>query len=143
MGDLSTDNLSDNVCFSLYTACNALIRAYRPLLEQYDLTYPQYLVMQSLWSDSETSLTALSKATKLDMGTLTPIVKRLELKLLLTRCIDPNDERKKVISLTTDGLAMKQSALQLKQKLLDKMSLSTGDIELLRRLCLGVIDDLS
>lgn len=143
MGDLSTERLSDNVCFSLYTACNALIRAYRPLLEQYDLTYPQYLVMQSLWFDSETSLTELSRATKLDMGTLTPIVKRLELKLLLTRCIDPDDERKKVISLTTEGLAMKQNALQLKQQLLDKMSLSTEDIEQLRRLCLGVIEDLS
>ncbi|WP_299496831.1 MarR family transcriptional regulator [uncultured Shewanella sp.] len=143
IGGSSTEELSDNVCFSLYTACNALIRAYRPLLDQYDLTYPQYLVMQSLWFESETNLTDLSKVTRLDMGTLTPIVKRLELKSLLKRCVNPNDERKKVISLTEEGLSMKQNALKQKQKLLDKMTLSTDDIEQLRHLCLGVINDLS
>ena len=138
-----TVNLSENVCFALYTASNALIRAYRPLLDQYDLTYPQYLVMQSLWFESETSLTQLSKATRLDMGTLTPIVKRLEMKSLLQRCVDVQDERKKVISLTDEGLSMKQDALLLKQQLLDKVTLSTGDIEQLRILCLGMILDLS
>ncbi|MCL1127642.1 MarR family winged helix-turn-helix transcriptional regulator [Shewanella surugensis] len=136
-------SLSDNVCFALYTASNALIRAYRPLLEQYDLTYPQYLVMQSLWFESETSLTQLSKVTRLDMGTLTPIVQRLELKSLLKRCVDVNDERKKVISLTEEGLSMKQDALLLKQKLLDKMKMSADDIEQLRTLCLGMLLDLS
>ena len=95
-----TQNLSDNVCFTLYSATNALIRAFRPLLEAYDLTYPQYIVMHSLWYRNQVSLKELSFDTHLDSGTLTPIVKRLEAKGLLTRQVSSEDERKKVISFT-------------------------------------------
>lgn len=136
-------SLSDNVCFALYTAGNALVRAYRPLLEQCDLTYPQYLVMQALWLNDGASLTDLSRETRLDLGTLTPIVKRLEAKSLLVRRIDSQDERKKVIQVTPSGLALKQDALSLKQVLLNKVSISEQEIDSLRDLCLTLIDDLN
>ena len=70
-----------------------LVRAYRPLLEAYEQSF-QYLVMQTLWRQNGCSQTQLSAATKLDMGTLTPIVKRLEVKGLITRLACVEDERK-------------------------------------------------
>ncbi len=138
-----SQSLSDNVCFALYTAGNALVRAYRPLLEQCDLTYPQYLVMQALWLNDGASLTDLSRETRLDLGTLTPIVKRLEAKSLLVRRIDSQDERKKIIQVTPSGIALKQDALSLKQVLLNKVSISEQEIDSLRDLCLTLIDDLN
>ncbi|EDQ00146.1 MarR family winged helix-turn-helix transcriptional regulator [Shewanella benthica] len=135
--------LSDSVCFALYTAGNALVRAYRPLLDECGLTYPQYLVMQALWLNDGVSLTQLSQATRLDLGSLTPIVKRLETKELLIRAIDAEDERKKVIRTTAEGLALKQEALALKQVLLDKVTLSEPEIESLRKMCMTLTLDLN
>ncbi|WP_256871082.1 MarR family winged helix-turn-helix transcriptional regulator [Shewanella sp. Scap07] len=138
-----TLSLSDNVCFALYTAANALVRAYRPLLQQCDLTYPQYLVMQALWLQDGASLTDLSRATKLDLGTLTPIVKRLESKQLLARHVDEHDERKKLIVITAKGAELKQQALALKQVLLSKVSVSEAKLDELRDLCLVLTEDLN
>ncbi|MCL1139199.1 MarR family winged helix-turn-helix transcriptional regulator [Shewanella pneumatophori] len=135
--------LSDNVCFALYTAANALMRAYRPLLERYELTYPQYLVMQALWLQDRISLTQVSLSTRLDMGTLTPIVKRLEAKGFLQRLADTTDERKKVIALTDSGKQLKVEALALKQTLLDKVAMSNDDVEQLRQLCLTLTQELT
>ncbi|MGE6383476.1 MarR family winged helix-turn-helix transcriptional regulator [Shewanella baltica] len=134
--------LSDNVCFALYSASNALVRAYRPLLEAYELTFPQYLVMQTLWRQNGCSQTQLSAATKLDMGTLTPIVKRLEVKGLITRLACVVDERKKLITLTAQGEAIKHEALALKQTLLNKVQMDAEALDLLRRQCLALIEDL-
>ncbi|MBL4817009.1 MAG: winged helix DNA-binding protein, partial [Shewanella sp.] len=89
------------------------------------------------------SLTQLSQATRLDLGSLTPIVKRLETKDLLNRAIDAEDERKKVIRTTPEGLALKQEALALKQVLLDKVTLSEPEIESLRKMCMTLTQDLN
>nr|WP_283105665.1 MarR family transcriptional regulator [Shewanella kaireitica] len=127
----------------MYTAGNALMRAYRPLLDQYELTYPQYLVMQALWLKDRASMTQLSQATRLDMGTLTPIVKRLETKLFLQRLPDETDERKKVIALTNTGLALQADALSQKQTLLEKVSMTEQEVESLRVLCLNLTTQLN
>ncbi len=136
------EKLSDNVCFALYTATNALVRAFRPLLDEYDLTYPQYIVMHSLWYKNDVSLKELSQDTHLDSGTLTPIVKRLELKGLLTRRVSDLDERKKVISLTPKGSQLKEEALELTAKLESRSSMSAESIEALRVLCLELDTNL-
>ncbi|MDV5168707.1 MarR family winged helix-turn-helix transcriptional regulator [Photobacterium rosenbergii] len=135
--------LSDNVCFALYTASNALVRAYRPLLDEFDLTYPQYIVMQSLWYNDGVSLKEVSNSTQLDSGTLTPIVKRLEAKALLTRKVSAEDERKKVISLTEKGLLLRDKAKDLKAQLEAKSSMQREDVEMLRKLCLELADKLA
>lgn len=138
-----SNNLSDNVCFTLYSATNALIRAFRPILEAYDLTYPQYIVMHSLWYNNQVSLKALSHDTHLDSGTLTPIVKRLESKGLLTRQVSSEDERKKVISLTEQGMQLKVDAEELTAKLMARSNMSLKRIELLRELTLELHTDLT
>ncbi len=136
------DKLSDSVCFALYTATNSLVRAFRPLLDEYDLTYPQYIVMHSLWCNNDVSLKELSQDTHLDSGTLTPIVKRLELKGLLTRKVSDLDERKKVISLTHKGSQLKEEARELTAKLESHSSMSAESIEALRVLCLELDTNL-
>ena len=138
-----SNNLSDNVCFTLYSATNALIRAFRPILEAYDLTYPQYIVMHSLWYNNQVSLKALSHDTHLDSCTLTPIVKRLETKGLLTRQVSNEDERKKVISLTEQGMQLKVDAEELTAKLMARSNMSLERIELLRELTLELHTDLT
>jgi len=138
-----TQNLSDNVCFTLYSATNALIRAFRPLLEAYDLTYPQYIVMHSLWYRNQVSLKELSFDTHLDSGTLTPIVKRLEAKGLLTRQVSSEDERKKVISLTEQGIKLKTDAEELTAKLMARSNMSLDRLEELRVLTLELHTELT
>lgn len=136
-------NLSDNVCFTLYSATNALIRAFRPLLEAYDLTYPQYIVMHSLWYKNQVSLKALAQETYLDSSTLTPIVKRLEAKGLLTRQVCADDERKKVISLTEKGVILQHDAAELTATLMARSSMSLERIEQLRQLSLELRTELA
>ncbi|WP_460225360.1 MarR family winged helix-turn-helix transcriptional regulator [Aurantivibrio infirmus] len=114
---MSMLNLDLQVCHSLYSATNALIRAYRPLLEPLGLTYPQYIVMLSLWQNDGVNIKTLSTHTRLDSGTLTPILKRLEKQRLLSRKIYDGDERQKRIVLTTEGKKLKRRAEKIPAKL--------------------------
>jgi len=107
---MSTLDLEHQVCHSLYSVTNALIRAYRPLLKPLGLTYPQYIVMLSLWQEDNISVKALSSHTRLDSGTLTPILKRLEKQGLLTREVFGEDERQKRLVLTKEGKKLKKIA---------------------------------
>ncbi|GHG59722.1 MarR family transcriptional regulator [Alishewanella longhuensis] len=98
--------LPQQVCFALYSANNAMMRLYRPLLQPFDLTYPQYVVMLALWQQDNISLGQLGTTTLFDSGTLTPLVKKLEQKGWLQRVSDASDERVKNVLLTATGKAL-------------------------------------
>lgn len=102
--------LENQICLSLYSATNALLRAYRPFLEPLGLTYPQYLVMLALWERDHISVNDICRATRLDTGTVTPLLKRLETKGLLQKKRNQDDERRRVISLTSEGDALRKPA---------------------------------
>lgn len=108
---------SNQICLSLYSATNALTRAYRPFLDPLDLTYPQYLVMLVLWEEDRVSVTDICERTRLDTGTMTPLLKRLEAKGLLARERATDDERRRVISLTRKGAALQKAADQVPIKM--------------------------
>jgi DNA-binding MarR family transcriptional regulator len=95
--------LPQQVCFALYSANNAMMRLYRPLLQPLDLTYPQYVVLLALWQQDNISLGQLGAVTLFDSGTLTPLVKKLEQKGWLKRVSDNTDERVKKVLLTAEG----------------------------------------
>ena len=120
--------LRNQVCHSLYSASNALIRSYRPLLDAMDLTYPQYLVMLSLWEQDGVSIRQISEQCRLDPPTLTPILKRLESKGLIRRGRSSVDERQKVIEVTPEGLALRDKAEAVPQRIacLTGMTLEQG-----------------
>jgi DNA-binding MarR family transcriptional regulator len=105
--------LQNQLCLALYSATNALTRAYRPFLEPLGLTYPQYLVMLALWDRDGVSVGDLCERTRLDTGTVTPLLKRLAEKGLLVRGRSEEDERRRVITLTTAGSALRAAASEV------------------------------
>lgn len=107
--------LSNQICHSLYTATNAMVRAYRPLLEPLDLTYPQYLVMLALWEQDGIAVKELVRQTRFDSGSLTPILKRLEQKGLIERQRSDNDERQRLLKVTAAGKAKQIEAKSVPQ----------------------------
>ena len=99
--------LSELICFDLYAASHAVTALYRTLLTELDLTYPQYLVLVVLWRERTSTVKALTDALHLDYGTLTPLLKRLESKDLVTRERRREDERSVTIGLTRAGASMR------------------------------------
>jgi MarR family transcriptional regulator, organic hydroperoxide resistance regulator len=101
--------LDNQLCFALYSASRAIVRAYGPLLADAELTYPQYLTMMVLWEtpDEAQAVGALGARLHLDSGTLTPLLKRLEQSGNIRRRRDPADERRVLIELTPQGLALR------------------------------------
>lgn len=127
--------LEDQVCHSLYSATNALVRAYRPLLEPLGLTYPQYLVMLSLWQQDGVGVGGLRAHTRLDGGTLTPLLKRLEEKGLVRREHSTEDERRRVITLTDAGRRLRRRAEQVPAQLASGIDMAPEDAARLKALC--------
>lgn len=127
MTEQSTDQdlwLSNQLCFPIYAAANAITKAYRPHLTPMGLTYPQYLVMLVLWEKDQISVGAIGKKLHLDSGTLTPLLKRLESAGLVRRIRSPDDERVVVISLTPKGCDLQDKARPIPRLLAADMPLS-------------------
>ena len=114
--------LDNQLCFALYAANRAITARYRPLLAELNLTYPQYLVMLVLWEAGENGQTVrvsdLGKRLRLDSGTLTPLLKRLAERGLVTRLRDTIDERVVTVAPTEKGSAMRQEARDIPGRLL-------------------------
>ncbi|OWK33683.1 MarR family winged helix-turn-helix transcriptional regulator [Sphingomonas dokdonensis] len=111
--------LDRQICFPLYAASNLINRLYGPVLSPLGLTYPQYLVMLVLWEEQPQSVGALGARLYLDSGTLTPLLKRLETAGLVTRRRDPSDERRVLIRLTAEGMALRERAIRVPETLMN------------------------
>jgi DNA-binding MarR family transcriptional regulator len=127
-------HLENQICHSLYSATNALVRTYRPILEELDLTYPQYLVMLALWQQDAVMIKSLVERTRIDAGTLTPLLKRLQTKSLITMTKSTEDSRQKMVVLTEDGQALIEKAEDIPDKLLCNIDMSKEDGAQLKRL---------
>ncbi|MGP8306290.1 MarR family winged helix-turn-helix transcriptional regulator [Vibrio sp. YIC-376] len=127
--------LENQVCFPLYSAANAVIRAYRPLLDELELTYSQYLVMMVLWEQDGASVKELGSRLHLDSGTLTPLLKRLEAKKFVTRGRSETDERVRVLNLTEEGKQLKTRAKSVPNAIACKITLELDELITLKNLC--------
>ena len=96
------------VCFALYAASRTTTQAYRVLLDPWDLTYPQYLALVTLWNDGDQTVSGLGDALQLDSGTLSPMLARMEAAGYVTRERRADDERVVTVSLTPRGRAMRE-----------------------------------
>ena len=132
--------LKDQLCFSLYSASNLMTRLYRPILDQFELTYPQFVVMLALWQEDDVPLKQLSRLTRLDAGTITPIVKRLESKGMVKRHVDKEDERIKRVVVTEQGQAIRQPIREAHTAMLEKFSDKQDKLEQLRELCVDLLE---
>ncbi|HEY9132053.1 MAG TPA: MarR family transcriptional regulator [Dyella sp.] len=111
--DLPAPTLDGQLCFALYSAGLAMNKVYRKLLRPLDLTYPQYLVMLTLWENPSMSVSEIGERLYLDSATLTPLLKRLETAGLVVRQRSREDERQVVISLTERGQKLQEKAIDV------------------------------
>ncbi len=130
--------LEQMLCFDLYAASRAVIKAYGPLLERLNLTYPQYLVMVLLWQEKFMSVTKLSNRLSLDSGTLSPLLKRLEAAGLVVRERSKADERSVDVGLTEAGRDLEKEAASVLQGMGRLMDLQTDTVCDLQRILRGL-----
>lgn len=124
--------LDDFLCFSIYAAEHAFSRAYKPLLAEIGLTYPQYLAMTLLWEEDDQSVGRLSQRLSLESSTLTPLLKRLEADGMLSRHRDTKDERVVRVKLTAQGDRLREKAQKIPACILDAAGMSMEELCALR-----------
>lgn len=127
--------LDNQVCFALYAANRAVTARYRPLLAELGLTYPQYLVLLVLWEGADSGqvrVTDIGERLRLDSGTLTPLLKRLEQGGLVERRRSTEDERSVIVTLTGKGKTLQSQARQIPARLLCDSGVEPGKIAALR-----------
>jgi DNA-binding MarR family transcriptional regulator len=120
--------IDQTLCFSLYSASIAVTRAYKPLLDELGITYPQYLVLQVLWERGEDTIGGIASRLALESSTVTPLVKRLEQSGLLTRRRNPDDEREVLVTLTPSGVEMQAKSACLGELLFKAAGLPVADL---------------
>lgn len=113
--DYEALRLENQLCFPLYACAKEVVRQYRRPLEALDLTYTQYIVMMVLWEQGDMTESELGHTVRLDSGTLTPLLKRLEKQGLIVRTHPESRERKLFLSLTEKGTALRERALYYSQ----------------------------
>ena len=120
--------LDNQLCFPLYACAKEIVRQYRKPLEDLGLTYTQYLVMMVLWEDGGMTEGDLGRRVRLDSGTLTPLLKRLEKQGLITRERLKSNERKLFLDLTEEGEALRERALAVPQSMLGCINLPAEEL---------------
>jgi DNA-binding MarR family transcriptional regulator len=126
--------LDQQLCFALYSASRAVIRAYGPLLDDAGLTYPQYVTMLVLWEDPDRprSVGELGERLHLDSGTLTPLLKRLSALGYVTRSRDAQDERRVLVSVTAEGLELRHRLAAVPESFLACLGMDAAEAIALR-----------
>jgi len=126
--------LDNQLCFALHAASRAMTGAYQPLLEELDVTYPQYLVLLILWEEDGARVSRLGERLYLDSATLTPLLKRLEARGLIERRRSAADERVVEVFLTAEGRRLKRRAEEIPRAAFCKTGLSLAELTRLRAL---------
>ena len=121
--------LDEQICFPLYVLSKEITGLYRPILEELDLTYPQYLVMMVLWEEDGLAVSHIGGKLFLDSGTLTPVLKRLENKGFINRIRNKEDERVVQLFLTENGKNLRQHACGIPEKLLEQIHVQIEDLK--------------
>ncbi len=132
----------NQICFPLYSAANAVVRAYRPMLADLDITYLQYMVLMVLWQKHSLNVKELGEQLRLDSGTLTPLLKRLESKGFVERKRGAQDERMRIITITRKGLGLKKRAEDIPQRLACTIGLPAKQGRELKALCEQLLGSL-
>ncbi len=136
-------DLDAQICFPLYAATRAVTRAYAQLLDEVGLTYPQYLTMLALWgSDEPLTVGELGARLRLDSGTLTPLLKRLEAAGHVARRRDSGDERRVMVEVTEEGWELRDQVAHVPGELLKLLSMNAKDGKELRRLLKDLLENL-
>ncbi|MFF5210917.1 MarR family winged helix-turn-helix transcriptional regulator [Streptosporangium sp. NPDC000396] len=120
--------LRNQVCFDVHAASRALDGVYRKELRDLGLTYPQYLAMMVLWERQPVTVKELGEALRLDSGTLSPLLKRLESAGLVRRERSAADERSVLVRLTPAGAELRERALEVPGRILEATGLDLDEL---------------
>lgn len=134
MGEYDALKLENQLCFPLYACSREVIKKYKPHLDRLDLTYTQYITLMVVWEKRNITVKALGDALYLDSGTLTPLLKKLEAKGLVSRIRSTEDERNLIISVTPKGEVLKKEALNIPGEMAKLVNLDQDEIETLYKL---------
>lgn len=126
--------LDAQLCFPLYALSRTITQHYQPVLKAIDLTYPQYLVMLVLWEENGISVNDIGQRLLLDSGTLTPLLKRLEEKSLVSRTRNPKDERVVLVSLSKKGISLKSKAVSIPEDLKCSLGITEKEVIAVRQM---------
>jgi DNA-binding MarR family transcriptional regulator len=127
--DLDPLALEHQVCFALSVAARSVVAVYKPLLEPMNLTHPQYLVMLALWQHAPLSVKELSRMLQLDPGTLSPLLKRLEVAGFVRRERDQHDERQLSVTLTDAGTALRSDAERIPPAIVERLDMQIEELQ--------------
>jgi DNA-binding MarR family transcriptional regulator len=133
-------DLDAQFCFAIYSAGHALNRAYKPLLDALGVTYPQYLVLLTLWAEDGQSVGGIGERLMLESSTLTPLLKRLEAAGLIRRERNPEDERQVRVRLTPRGRRLRDKAQAVPRSILKATQCEAETLGRLRERIVGVRD---
>lgn len=109
--------LENQLCFPLYALSREIIKLYKPILDEFNLTYTQYIAMLVMWEDEKITFKDLGKKLHLDSGTLTPVLKKLESMELITKYRTKEDDRVVIVELTEKGRELKDDILEVPEKM--------------------------
>ena len=126
--------LDHQLCFPLYACAKEVVRRYKPFLDEIGLTYTQYIAMMVLWEKKQVTVKELGESLFLDSGTLTPLLKKMEQKQLLTRTRSKEDERVLLVTITEEGEALKEKAVNVPTQLMNCITIDPEDAEKLYEL---------
>ena len=116
--------LENQICFPLYACSKEVVRRYKPLLDELELTYTQYIVMMVLWEKEKMKVKELGRHLFLDSGTLTPVLKKLEAKGYISRVRSKEDERNLLVTITEEGKNLRERAVKIPEKMRKCVELS-------------------
>ena len=132
--------LKNQLCFPTYAVSNKILRKYKPLLDELDLTYTQYICMMVMWEKKEVNEKELCDSLYLKTNTLTPLIKRLEEKEYITISKSKVDKRNLVIKLTEDGLALKEKAQNVPNCIKDEFNLTEEEAIFLYKILYKILN---
>lgn len=135
--------LDNQLCYALYAAAHRITRSYRPMLERMGLTYPQYLVLLVLWETDGVTVSDIGRRLRLDSGTLTPVLKRLETAGFLVRNRRRSDEREVEIQLTQQGRDLRAEARLVRESVMCQLNMSEPEVQAMRADLNALIENLS
>ncbi len=131
--------IKNQLCFPLYACSKEIIRQYKPYLDQLDLTYTQYITMMVLWENQSMTVKDLGSCLFLDSGTLTPLLKKLEAKGLVTRSRSRKDERNLIVTITDEGMALRDKALFVPEEMAKCIELTPEEAGFLYRILYKIL----
>lgn len=132
--------LENQLCFPLYACSKEIIKKYQPFLKQINLTYTQYIVMLVLWEENNINVKSLGQRLYLDSGTLTPLLKKLELEEYIIRKRSNDDERQVIITLTSKGKLLKEKSKHIPEALASCIPLSREESNTLYQLLYKILN---